>query len=559
MTLFRKHFLSNTYFSAIGSSVQISSSAGVYESSSASANSKSMFLTPVTIEELNGIISSLNSNRSPGLDGISARVLKLMAPAVLLLLTSLVNLSFESGVFPDCLKIVKVCPIFKGGTSNDINNYRPISILPVISKVYERAMFNRLFSFVDKLLYRRQFGFRPKFSTVLALAEMTEKLRESYKRQQFCIFLDFSKAFDTITHSNLLNKIERMGVRGLVHEWFSSYLKDRKQLVEVNGKQSQYQTISCGVPQGSILGPLLFVLYVNDLPDQCRVFDVFMFADDTNLLYSSQFFDESAINSDIHALMSWLDANNLRLNVKKSQLMWIRNKNPKNIDLGSETLANMQSVKYLGVVLDNCFTFKSHIDTVVKKLSSHVFVLFRIRKAASKNVLMTYYKAYIQPTISYCLLIYGSTSAHALAPIFNMQKKILRIINFKSPRDSSLPLFRSCNVLNVYDLYLVELSKFTLFSINGMFSNDYLNRLFVTKISSQHTRSVSKGIFEMPQVTTKFDEHSLSRRGSILLNFFLRKNLITDQKLSRTEIYSFVENLRLNVLPNENLFQNLFK
>ena len=547
----------NSYFSTIGSTIQSPSPPGNPETPGASMNSLSMFLTPVTNREIYEILMNLNSNKSPGLDGISAKVLKLMAPAITSILTSLVNLSFETAIFPDCLKIAKVCPIYKGGNVDDVSNYRPISILPVISKLFERAMFNRLFNFVDKLLYRRQFGFRPKFSTVSALAEMTEKLRQNYTLQQFCIFLDFSKAFDTITHSKLLDKMERMGVRGLVQDWFRSYLKDRKQLVEVNGKQSQYHIVDCGVPQGSILGPLLFVIYVNDLPDQCRAFEVYMFADDTNLMYSSPVFDDSAIGSDIHCLMSWFHSNNLRLNVKKSQLIWIRNKKPREIELGSEKLPDSLCVKYLGVVLDTCFTFKSHIDTVVNKMSSHVFVLLSIRKAASKNVLLAYYKSYIQPIISYCLLIYGSTSVCTLAPIFKMQKKLLRIINFKGPRDTSLPLFQNCNILNVYDLYLVELTKFTLFSINGLFGNEYLNRLYVQR-TSRDTRSVSKGMYVVPRVNTTFDKHSLSRRGSILLNFFLKKNLLREKKLSRTKIYNFVENLKQNVLYKEDLFQHLF-
>ena len=203
-------------------------------------------------------------------------------------LNHLVNESLKSGTFPQVLKAARVVPIYKSGKKSIRENYRPISVLSVLSKIFERVVHERLYNFMDKnkLLYPRQFGFRSKLSPIHALSDITEIIRDNSNLDNFCILLDLQKAFDTINHEFLLYKLEAYGVRGVCLDWFTSYLSKRSQCVSINGKVSKPLLINCGVPQGSILGPLLFIIYVNDFPNSCKNIIPFLFADDPNCVYA---------------------------------------------------------------------------------------------------------------------------------------------------------------------------------------------------------------------------------------------------------------------------------
>ena len=212
--------------------------------------------------------------------------MKISALAIVPYLQKLINQTFSQGEYPDCLKIAKVIPLFKSASKTDVDTYRSISLLPVLSKVLEKIMFNRLIKFLDKndILYEKQFGFRSKHSTVDALIEITENIRSGTDEEFTSIMLDLRKAFDTINHYRILEKLSQCGVRGIVNKCFQSYLRNRKQAVFVNEKWSNFEPITCGVPQGSILGPLLFIIYINDSPKCCRNVTRYLFADDANLL-----------------------------------------------------------------------------------------------------------------------------------------------------------------------------------------------------------------------------------------------------------------------------------
>ena len=196
--------------------------------------------------------------------------------------------TFSRGEFPDCLKTAKVIPLFKPGSKTDINIYRSISLLPVLIEVLEKIMYNCLIKFLDKndILYEKQFGFRYKHSTVDALIEITENIRSGTDEEITSIMLDLRKAFDTINHYRLLEKLSQSGVKGIVKKWFQSYLRNKKHALFVNDKWSNFEPINCGVPQGSILGPLLFIIYINNFPKCCPNVTTYLFADDANLIYS---------------------------------------------------------------------------------------------------------------------------------------------------------------------------------------------------------------------------------------------------------------------------------
>ena len=240
---------------------------------------------------------------------------------------------------PDALKIAKVIHVFKNGSKTKVENFRPISILPSFSKIVEKAIYNRLLSFLNKnnSLFYNQFGFRAQYSTYMALLEFQDKITESIKTKNVTasIFIDLQKAFDTIDHSILCHKLDQYGIRGVANDLLSNYLFNRKQFVQIDNTISSMQNINCGVPQGSILGPLLFLIYINNLQNCSDFLYAILFADDTTLIASAKTFELLVfkLNQELGRLTSWLSANKLSINVKKSNYMIFGNRNKMNENL----------------------------------------------------------------------------------------------------------------------------------------------------------------------------------------------------------------------------------
>ena len=254
--------------------------------------SGSMFLQPVSTDEVYRAINNLNCNKSCGYDDISPRPIKAVADILCIPLTTIFNMSFENGTFPSLMKIAKVVPIFKKGDKQMVSNYRPVSLLPLFSKLLEKLFSVRLLDYIKKndILYRGQYGFREKCSTQDAITDLVENITRAIDNNEFTIgiFIDLSKAFDTIDHQLLLRKLKYYGVRGIVNKWIKCYLSNRFQFVTNNNVNSSKEKIVCGVPQGSILGPILFLIYINDLYKVSTVMRFIIFADDTNMLLSGK-------------------------------------------------------------------------------------------------------------------------------------------------------------------------------------------------------------------------------------------------------------------------------
>ena len=382
---------------------------------------------------------------------------------------NLINKSFSYGLFPKCLKDARVSPLFKSGSKINKDNYRSISVLPALSKSLERLMYRRLYNFLEKekLLTDKQFGFRSKRSTIDALITITEKVRKEEDKFS-CILLDLRKAFDTINHERLLLKLNKYGIRGVAGEWFKSYLTDRRQCVEINNVLSDFKNVTCGVPQGSILGPLLFIIFINDLPGISSILDICLFADDTNILYMQKI-AYSLLNSEILKIESWMKRNGLSLNVDKTQMMHFSNLSVP-VELNGEEIGVSNSVKYLGIYLDKKLNYSYHVQQIVKKLTKHLSVIGRLRHFVSQNVLLRYYNFYMKPLVQYGLIVYGCTSYNQLKPIFLFQKNALRLIFFKNRYFHSQTLFKIAKIKNIYDLYISELSLFSIKSVCGKHS-----------------------------------------------------------------------------------------
>ena len=286
-------------------------------------------------------------------------------------LSDMINTSFTTGIFPSVLKVANIIPIHKKGDKLDCNNYRPISLLSNTIKIFEKMKHIRLTSFLNKnkVLSSFQFGFRSKHSTNHALISLTEMIWSALDNDQFAcgVFLDLQEAFDTVDHKILLSKINHYGIKGIPYEWFKSYLTNRQQFTTVNNKQSELSSIEFSILQSSILGPLLFLIYINDLSKVIIFSSVHHFADDTNILYVSSYLKDinKKINNDLSNLVPWLRANKISLNVSKTEIVIFKSHSKQftrhlNFRLRGQKIIPKNCTKYLGIIIDEHFTIKEY-------------------------------------------------------------------------------------------------------------------------------------------------------------------------------------------------------
>ena len=340
----------------------------------------SIFLHIITLNEVKKEISKLDPKKSPGYDDVTAKFLQISEDLIATPLCQICNMSMSSGIYPDKLKIAKVIPIYKKGSKSDVSNYRPISVLSCINKIYEKLLCKRLYKFlsIKKCLYKYQFGFRENHSTLQALIETVDNIKSDIDNNNIVcgIFADLSKAFDTVDHSILIKKIDYYGIRGVANELIDSYLTNRKQYVQVNGSKSEYLPITCGVPQGSVLGPLLFLLFINDIVYSCPAAKLVIFADDTSVFFSNKSIAQLIVQAELtlRQLMKWFEANRLTLNTSKSNFIIFRTIRrkigdlPDKINIFGKDVHRTDKIKYLGVLIDEHLTWKYHITELRNSL-----------------------------------------------------------------------------------------------------------------------------------------------------------------------------------------------
>lgn len=423
-----------------------------------------------TAKEILKIIDSLKSKTSAGIDQISSKLIKYCKEELLNPLTFIFNKSLTEGIFPNQLKIAKVYPKYKTGPTNEINSYRPISLISTFSKIIEKIVLERLLKHLEqnKLLTNKQHGFLKGRSTATALTQLIEYVIDQLEegRTAACLFLDFSKAFDCLNHDQLLRKLENLGIRRKALNWLHSYLSGRKMLVEINctensmvqSVQSKATYINRGVPQGSVLGPVLFLLLTNDMPsglgDTCHTV---MYADDTALTTANKSMDTLQIN--LTTLYSktkdYCKNNDLVLNEKKTVQMTFSNLrgNPETTIPDIETKNN---TKHLGIIIDNKLTWKPQIDQLCKRLSASNYVIRRIKQISGLDTAKIAYFALFESYLRYGIAIWGGTSKNNLERLLTNQKRAIRCLAGLNYRDSCREHFINLNILTVISLYIRE-------------------------------------------------------------------------------------------------------
>ena len=427
-------------------------------------NPQSMAIMPIIQDDVINVIRNLKAS-SPGWDSISAVVVKATYTCFIEPLTHILNLSVMYGVFPSELKLAKVIPLFKANDPMLFSNYRPVSVLPVFSEIFERIMYNQLLSFINKhkLLYSYQFGFRINHAPELALLCLAYKISDALESGEYVLglFLDFSKAFDTVNHEILFAKLEFLGIRGVCLQWFRSYLSEREQYVVYNDTSSSKQRITCGVPQGSILGPLLFLLYINDLANASDVIFSLLFADDSNMFISGKNPNDLVIrmNTEIVKVVDWLKINKLSLNLKKTHFIIFR-KSRQKLNLENELFIDGIKIemkthtKFLGVLIDQHLTFEEHCKFIKGKIARGIGILYKGKKYLNQKSLLNMYYAFIYPYFTYCITVWGNTFSYILDPLMKLQKRALRLVDGARKYDHTAPIFEKYELLNLRNLYI---------------------------------------------------------------------------------------------------------
>ena len=461
----------------------------------------SLFLKPTDVLEIQQVISSLKNSYSKGHDNLSVNTVKQCNAELSKPLCMIFNKSIVSGIVPDDLKIAKIIPIYKSDDKRMVSNYRPISVLPAFSKIIERLVYNRLLCFIDQrnILSSSQYGFRKNISTSMALLDLVDKISNSIENSEYTlgIFLDLAKAFDTVNHTILLTKLYHYGIRGIPYNWFKNYLSNRHQYVSLNNINSNKLPVTCGVPQGSILGPLLFLLYINDLNTVSKLLTFIMFADDTNIFISGRFLEDLTCiaNNELNKISSWFSANLLSLNIKKTNYILFGNKKLPDIQMSinNEMITRVYETKFLGIIIQANLKWTTHIGLLKNKISKSLGIMNKAKNILATAHLKILYRSLIEPYLNYCCIVWASPERTTkLEALHKLQKNAVRIILFAGYWAHTKTLFYKLNIFTIYNLCLSQILTFVYKSCNHLLPIRYINYFTSANVLHQHaTRSIN--------------------------------------------------------------------
>lgn len=537
-------------------------------------NTNSMFLSSVGTSQVIEATKRLKSKTSSGHDQISTKLLKETIENIIEPITYIINRSLETGIIPEQMKIAKVIPIHKKADPTLIQNYRPISLLPAFSKILEKIMYKKVVSFLESnnLLNEHQYGFRPKHSTIHPIIHLLNHCADvnnkSNKEFTLAIFCDLSKAFDVIDHEILLKKLNTYGLRGNVNKWFRNYLSNRSQYVDLEGEKSPRNNIFCGVPQGSILGPLLYLIYVNDIRNSCKS-KILSFADDTTLYVSHSDINLLYVqaNSEINNLFQWFSSNKLSLNADKTKYIVIRphqrrcNLNELNIHIRDTNLNRVgkncsdTALKFLGLYIDESLSWKKQIAHINTKIARASFAINQVKNFLPEESLRTLYHALVYPHLSYGILAWGAAGPTALKTTIILQKRILRTINKAKFNSHTDPLFKNSDILKIMDLYEYNAAIFM-----HDFIHNELPLSFKTTFKFNHQvqtirQTRQSNLLFVPRCRSCFSEKLPVCRFPNVWNKLKNSiRIITDREIFKTTLKSRMINLYPNRVRCKNRY-----
>ena len=475
-------------------------------------------------------ICNMDNNKSPGLDKFSVKLLKLAAPYVSKSLAHICNISLNSSKFPDEWKKAKVTPIFKSGDKNNVSNYRPISVLPIISKIIERTVHNQLYDYLcsRNILSDSQSGFRSNHSTTTTLLDVQDYILNNMDNgfATGVIFLDLKKAFDTVNHEILINKLADYGIKGNELGWFKSYLSNRAQAVHVNSFLSDFRTYNTGIPQGSILGPLLFIIFVNCLPDVVTCKTV-MYADDTSLMCKAKTADDLKVQleSNLKAVANWFKANKLTLNTDKTKFMifgtnhTLNHYNDITLTFDDKFIERVDVFKYLGIKFDSNMSWSSHIDYVSGNISKRIGVVKRAKYFLPHKTLVMLSNALVIPHFDYASSVWSNCSATNQYQLQVLHNRLARTILFADIRTPVDDMLNSLNWIKLCDRWSNHMILLTFKCIKNMCPEYLCNQFdFVHNAHDHKTRSHSSNTLIVPKCNSNSGKRTFIVRAANLWN-----------------------------------------
>jgi hypothetical protein len=409
-----------------------------------------IYLQPTNQNEVKQIISNMK-NKNGGIDGINSNILKALSNKICNPLVKIFNNCLEKEIWPNALKTAEVIPLHKANEKHLQNNYRPISLISNLAKIFEKLIHKRFIDFFNKhnLISNRQYGFRKNMGTKDALAQITNLLYNKLDKSEpiAITFLDLAKAFDTVDHQILLDKLHRYGIRGKAYNIIKNYLSNRQQKVRINNKYSKYRTVNTGIPQGTILGPLLFIIYINDMLFSIPEESILSYADDTAIIVTGKNWKEieTKMNQLLQIISIWLALNRLSLNTDKTVYMEFgntRNSTPKNLNISiqGKQIQRVDSTKYLGVILDSNLKWEIHIDNIYNKKKYLIFIFYKLAKIMPTQTLLMLYHAFFHSIISYGLIAWGGAYKGRIRRLQGLQTRIIKIISKNSFLIDKYPL-----------------------------------------------------------------------------------------------------------------------